>query len=213
MWAEFLFGMGMAFTAVGQPGSLQAFYISQALALGWRRTVLAVLAPVLSDGPIIAFVLLVLTNLPAWVLSLIQIGGGLFILYLGVGAGRALWQKWQAKEGENAAATPTSFTSSWQVLGKAITMNFLNPNPYIVWGTILGPRLLKAWANSPAQAIALLLGFYLTFVTGLVLFIIFFGKTGQVSPRLNRALSLLATLALLLFGLYQFITGLTTLLA
>ena len=146
--------MGMAFTAVGQPGSLQAFYISQALALGWRRTVLAALAPVLSDGPIIAFVLVVLTNLPAWVLSFIQIGGGLFILYLGVGAGRALRQKWQAQEGENAAAMSTTFTSPWQVLGKAITMNFLNPNPYIVWGTILGPRLLKAWATSPAQAIA-----------------------------------------------------------
>ena len=212
MWTEFLFGMGMAFTAVGQPGSLQAFYISQALALGWRRTALAALAPPLSDGPIIAFVLLVLTNLPAWVLSVIQIGGGLFILYLGVGAGRALWQRWQTGAG-NAAATPSTFTSPWQVLGKAITMNFLNPNPYIVWGTILGPRLLNAWANSPWQAIALLLGFYLTFVTGLVLFIIFFGKTGQVSPRLNRILSLFSTIALLLFGLYQLVTGLLSLLA
>lgn len=212
MWAEFLFGMGMAFTAVGQPGSLQAFYISQALALGWRRTVLAALAPPLSDGPIIAFVLLVLTNLPAWVLSLIQIGGGLFILYLGVGAGQALRQKWRAGEEGNAAAPPSTFTSSRQVLGKAITMNFLNPNPYIVWGTILGPRLLNAWANSPTQAIALLIGFYLTFVSGLVLFIIFFGKTGQISPRLNNVLSLLSTIALFLFGLYQLVTGLFTLL-
>lgn len=212
MWTEFLFGVGMAFTAVGQPGSLQAFYISQALVLGWRRTVLAALAPPLSDGPIIAFVLLVLTNLPAWVLSVIQIGGGLFIVYLGVGAGRVLWQRWQTGEG-NAAAPPSTFTSPWQVLGKAITMNFLNPNPYIVWGTILGPRLLNAWNDSPWQAIALLLGFYLTFVTGLVLFIIFFGKTGQVSPRLNRILSLFSTLALLLFGLYQLVTGLSALLA
>ena len=202
----------MAFTAVGQPGSLQAFYISQALALGWRRTVLAALAPVISDGPIIAFVLLVLTHLPAWVLSLIQIAGGLFILYLGIGAGRALWQKWQAEEG-TAAATPSTFTSSWQVLGKAITMNLLNPNPYIVWGTILGPRFLQAWATSPAQAIALLLGFYLTFIIGLGLFIILFGKTGQISPRINRFLSVLSVIALLLFGLYQLVTGLLTLLA
>ena len=202
----------MAFTAVGQPGSLQAFYISQAFALGWRRTVLAALAPVISDGPIIAFVLLVLTHLPAWVLSLIQIAGGLFILYLGIGAGRALWQKWQAEEG-TAAATPSTFTSSWQVLGKAITMNLLNPNPYIVWGTILGPRFLQAWATSPAQAIALLLGFYLTFIIGLGLFIILFGKTGQISPRINRFLSVLSVIALLLFGLYQLVTGLLTLLA
>ncbi len=206
MWVDFLFGVGMAFTAVGNPGPLQAFYISQALALGWRRTALAALAPVISDGPIIVFVLLVLTNLPSWVLSLIQIGGGLFILYLGVGGWQGLRQR---QEGRGAAAAnPSTFTTPWQVLSKAVTMNLLNPNPYIVWGTILGPRLLQAWAVSPFQALALLLGFYITFVAGLVLFIIFFGKTGQINPRINQILSLFSVLALFVFGLYQLVTGL-----
>lgn len=207
MWVDFLFGVGMAFTAVGNPGPLQAFYISQALTLGWQRTILAALAPLLSDGPIIVFVLLVLTNLPSWVLSLIQIGGGVFILYLGVGAGRVLGQRWQVGN-MSAAANPSAFTTPWQVLGKAITMNLLNPNPYIVWGTIIGPRLLQAWAISPFQALALLVGFYTTFVVGLVLFIIFFGKTGQINPQVNRVLSLFSVLALFLFGFYQLITGL-----
>jgi len=196
----------MAFTAVGNPGPLQAFYVSQALALGWRRTALAALAPVLSDGPIIVFVLLVLTNLPSGVLSLIQVGGGLFILYLGVGAWQGLRQRQEGRE--DAAANPSTFTTAWQVLGKAITMNLLNPNPYIVWGTILGPRLLQAWAVSPFQALALLLGFYTTFVVGLVLFIIFFGKTGQISPQINQILSLFSVLALFVFGFYQLVTGL-----
>ena len=207
MWTNFVYGAGIAFTAVGQPGPLQAFYLSQALALGWRRTVLAALAPLFSDGPIIALVLLVLTNLPEWVLSLIQIGGGLFILYLGVGAWRALRPRPSNDGHGDAAAASPPLTSSWQLLGKAVGMNILNPTPYIFWGTILGPRLLDAWANAPAQAIALLLGFYGTFVIALSLMIILFGKAGQISPNVNRTLAVFSTVLLFAFGFYQLATG------
>lgn len=212
MWANLIYGAGFAFTAVGQPGPLQAFYLSQALALGWRRTVVAALAPLFSDGPIIALVLLVLTNLPEWVLSVIQIGGGLFILYLGMGAWRALRPRPIDDDQGVAAAVSPPLASSWQVLGKAIGMNILNPTPYIFWGTILGPRLLDAWANAPIQAIALLLGFYGTFVVALSLMIILFGKAGQISPNLNRTLAVFSTVLLFAFGLYQLATGFARLL-
>lgn len=211
MWANLVYGAGFAFTAVGQPGPLQAFYLTQALALGWRRTIVAALAPLFSDGPIIALVLLVLTNLPEGVLSVIQVGGGLFILYLAVGAWRALLPHNQEK-GEIAAATSPPLTSSWQVLGKAIAMNILNPAPYLFWGTILGPRLLDTWTQTPLYAVALLLGFYTTFIGGLSLLIILFGKAGQIHPQINRLLAAASTLILFIFGFYQLTTGLMKLL-
>lgn len=207
MWTNLIYGAGFAFTAVGQPGPLQAFYLSQALALGWRRTVVAALAPLFSDGPIIALVLLVLTNLPEGILSVIQVGGGLFILYLAIGAWRALRPR-NRMDDERAAANFVPLTSSWQILGKAIGMNILNPAPYLFWGTILGPRLLDTWAHTPLHAAALLLGFYTTFVGGLSLLIILFGKAGQIHPQINRLLAVASTLILFAFGFYQLATGL-----
>lgn len=211
MWTNLIYGAGFAFTAVGQPGPLQAFYLSQALAIGWRRTVVAALAPLFSDGPIIALVLLVLTNLPEVVLSGIQVGGGLFILYLAIGAWRAL-RPHHRIESEGAAANFAPLTSSWQILGKAIGMNLLNPAPYLFWGTILGPRLLDTWAHAPLHAGALLLGFYATFIGGLSLLIVLFGKAGQIHPQINRLLAIASTLILFAFGFYQLTTGLMKLL-
>ena len=202
MWSFFIRGLAAAFPAVSTPGPLQACYLAQALALGWRRTVIAAIAPLLSDAPIILLVLLVLTQLPAWGLSLIQIGGGLFVLYLGVSAGRAFWQQEQVG-GKNAAADDLVVMTSWQLLGKAVVLNLLNPSPFIFWSTLLGPILIEAWRISPLHGLAFLLGFYGMFILGLALIIILFGKTGQISPRVNWGLRGLSVLALLGFGGYQ----------
>lgn len=209
MITNLLFGMGFAFTAVGQPGPLQIFFLSQALLLGWRRTVIAAITPILSDAPIIALVLLVLTSLPGWVLSIIQVGGGLFILYLAVGA----WRTFVTRKdlGTEVAAASIPLTTTRQLLGKAVTINLLNPAPFIFWGTFLGPRLLEAWAIHPTHGLAFLIGFYGTFVLGLALIIIVFGKTGQISPRVNRVMGGIAAAALFGFGLYQLFIGLSKL--
>ena len=46
----------------------------------------AVLAPLLSDGPIIVLVLIVLSRVPPWWIQLLRFAGGFFILYLAAGA-------------------------------------------------------------------------------------------------------------------------------
>ena len=79
-------GMTFAFAAAVQPGPFQAFLLSQALTRGWRRTLPAAFAPLLSDGPIILLVLLVLTHVPAWLVTVLQGLGGIFLLYLALGA-------------------------------------------------------------------------------------------------------------------------------
>ncbi len=71
-----ILGMTYAFAAAVQPGPLQTYLISQTLANGWRRTIPAAFAPLLSDGPIIILVLLVLSNMPGWLVQVLQCAGG-----------------------------------------------------------------------------------------------------------------------------------------
>ena len=64
MIAYLILGATYAFAAAVQPGPLQTYLIAQTLRNGWRRTLPAALSPVMSDGPVILLVLLVLTRLP-----------------------------------------------------------------------------------------------------------------------------------------------------
>jgi len=74
------------FAAAAQPGPFQAYLISQTLSNGWRRTLPAALAPLISDGPIIVLTLVVLSHVPVWFQRFLYIAGGLFILYLAYSA-------------------------------------------------------------------------------------------------------------------------------
>ena len=68
-----------------QPGPFQAFLLSLVARYGWRRAMPAVLAPLVSDPPIVAIVLLVLTRLPEQFLAALRVAGGLFLLFLAWG--------------------------------------------------------------------------------------------------------------------------------
>ncbi len=85
-------GIGYGFSAAVQPGPFQTYLISQTLLNGWRRTLIAALAPLVSDGLIILTVLLVLTRVPPAFRLALQLAGGVFILYLAWGAFRA-WRR------------------------------------------------------------------------------------------------------------------------
>src|ERR1035437_8731222 len=75
-------GITYAIAAVVQPGPFQMFLLSQTLSKGWRRTLPAAFGPLISDIPVIIIVLFLLTHLPPYFLSILQIAGGIFILYL-----------------------------------------------------------------------------------------------------------------------------------
>ncbi|MBI1880094.1 MAG: hypothetical protein HYR94_18055 [Chloroflexi bacterium] len=82
MIVYFLQGLTLGLSATATPGPFQAFLLAQTLKNGWKRTLPATLAPLVTDGPIIFLVLLVLTQTPGWFLNVLQIAGGLFVLYL-----------------------------------------------------------------------------------------------------------------------------------
>ena len=53
MWFYIAQGLVYGFAAAAQPGPLQTYIISQAVARGWKRALPTALAPLISDGPII----------------------------------------------------------------------------------------------------------------------------------------------------------------
>lgn len=195
-----MFGVAYAFAAAAQPGPYQTYIISQALTVGWRRTLPAAFAPLLSDGPIATLALLVLSQVPRGAISSLQVAGGLFLLYLAVGASLA----WRRFEPEKRAPAPPGA----QGLLKATLVNLLNPNPYIGWSLVMGPLLLKGWREAPSHALALLAGFYGTMVASTAVIIVAAGLAGGIGPRVKRALLGLSALALAAFACYLLWAGL-----
>ncbi|HDZ24803.1 MAG TPA: lysine transporter LysE, partial [Desulfobacteraceae bacterium] len=61
-------GATLALAATLIPGPFQAFLVSYALRNGWKRTLPAAFAPLISDGPVIFLVLFVLVKTPKWFL-------------------------------------------------------------------------------------------------------------------------------------------------
>ncbi|MFZ5878609.1 MAG: LysE family translocator [Chloroflexota bacterium] len=199
MWPYLLQGIGFGLAAAAQPGPFQTYLISQTLTKGWKRTLPAALAPLVSDGPIIALCLLVLSQVPAWLERTLYLAGGAFILYLAYGA----YKSWRDFD----PALPAPEMGNRQSVLKAALMNALNPNPYIYWTLVTGPILLRGWRENSLHGLGFLAGFYIAIVASLAALILLFGATEKLGPKFNRALAGLAALALLIFGLYQLWLG------
>lgn len=202
MWTYIALGIGYGFAAAVQPGPLQTFLISQALMKGWRKSLASALAPLISDGPIIALCLLVLSQVPPWLQKFLYFAGGLFILYLALGAFRS----WKAFNPE----IPSVESGSSKTLLQAALTNILAPGAYIFWTLVTGPILIRGWRETPFHAISLLLGFYVTMILSLCAIIIVFGVARQLGPKVNRALLGISAIALFFFGLYQLWLGITS---
>ncbi|MBP7572300.1 MAG: LysE family transporter [Acidobacteria bacterium] len=194
-----LFGISYGFAAAAQPGQLQAYLISRAVSNGWRRTLPAVLAPLLSDLPVIVVVLLVLTRVPPVMVSLLRLIGGVFLLYLAADAIR----RWRAGGGEERLPE----VPAHRTFIEAVFINLLNPNPYLGWALVLGPWLLEAWGKSAATGIALLAAFYVTLAAGSAAIVLLFSLARSFGPGVARWLLGLSGLALGVFGVWQLWAG------
>ncbi|MBK7141462.1 MAG: LysE family transporter [bacterium] len=199
MITNILFGSGLAFSAAIQPGPLQAFLFSKVASVGWRRTLPAALAPVLSDGPIAVVMLLVLGQLSVTMQVILRAAGGLLLLYF---AYRSFMQ-WRAGEVVESSATD----KLPRTLFEATLVNLLNPNPYIGWGLILGPAVVAAWREAPSEGVALVGAFYATMVVTQGLLIYIFGATRWLSPKIRRGLLLVSAVILAGFGVYQLVVA------
>ncbi len=198
-------GAALALSATIMPGPFQAFLLAKALQNGWKRTLPAALAPLATDGPIIALVLLVLTRMPQGLVDLLHIAGGLFILYIAKGMLSDLKSAELVSEPSPHRARQSFF--------QAVMINALNPNPYIFWTMVGGPIILSGWRESAGFGIGFIVGFFGTFVIGLTVLIVLFATAGKINPKANILIRGIAGVALIGFGCYQIAIGIRAFIA
>ncbi len=191
-------GATLGLSGALSPGPLQAYMLSQAAKRGPWRTLPIALVPLVTDPVIISTVLLVLSRVPAALLRALHVGGGVFVIWLGLNGLRSLLRPPQAAA--TAHEPPVGFV-------RAALVNLTNPNAWIWWSVAGGAALTSAWKASPAQGLAYLGGFYLCLVGGNALIIVLFGEVGRLGPRAAKALAAISAVLLLVFGAYQLARG------
>ena len=199
MLVYLVFGITYAFAAAIQPGPFQTFIISKTLENGWKRTLPAAFAPVLSDGPIILLVLFILTNIPQEMIRFLQIGGGLLLLYLAYSSFKSFLNFDKIKKPQENKTDNT--------LLKAVLVNAINPSPYLGWSLIMGPLFIKGYNEVPAYGLALIVGFYTTMILCQIGIIILFGLARNLGPKVTRITLSIASAGLAAFGIYMLWQG------
>jgi threonine/homoserine/homoserine lactone efflux protein len=172
--------------------------LAQAAKRGPWRTLPIALVPLVTDPIIVAAVLAVLSRVPPAFLRAMQVGGGAFVIWLGLSGLRALLRP------VAGAAAPREPSVGFV---RAALVNLTNPNAWLWWSVAGGAALTAAWRGSPAQGLAYLAGFYLCLVGGNALIIVLFGEVGRLGPRAARVLTALSSVLLLVFGGYQLAQG------
>jgi threonine/homoserine/homoserine lactone efflux protein len=199
MLSAILTAATIGFSAGVTPGPLQAVFLAYAVKGGWKKALPAAFAPLVTDGPVILLVLLILNNLPPVFLRALQIGGAFFLLYLA-------WESYRAFK-QFEAIEAAEETSGWGTLLKAALMNLLAPGPWLFWSLINGPNLLRAWSVSPWWGVAYLAAFYGTFILSNIGLIFLFATMGKMGDRVRRGLLLASAIVLAVFAIYQGLQG------
>lgn len=192
-------GLILGFSAGAQPGPFQTYLISESLSQGWRKTWIAACAPLVSDGPIVTLVLLVLNQVPDWFQQVLQIAGGAFVLYLAWGT----FQRWRKFTPDVVLVEQTGSKS----LLRAAMMNALSPGPYLFWSLVLGPILVAAWRENPSDALSMVLAFYCGMIGVNLTVVMLFGQAARFGNQVRKIMLGFSILMLAGFGIYQLWQG------
>jgi threonine/homoserine/homoserine lactone efflux protein len=201
IFSLFTQGLTLGFSAAASPGPFQAFLFSRASRHGVRRTLPLALAPLVSDVPIVAVILLALTRLPQGFLRGLEVAGGAFLLWLSWGAFRT--------PGDTHSPSIRTIDGRGGGFLRAAVVNAAGPGPWIFWSTVCGPILIEAWRAAPATGLAFLLGFYLVLVGGNAALVAAFGMAGRIGPRTARGLGLASAALMAGMGALQLWRGIT----
>lgn len=175
------------------PGPLLVMVISQTLKHGYPEGMKVAFAPLISDLPIIILSLLLLSIISGYlpVLGVISIIGGTYLVYLA-------YESFKTKEFVRDINLETSDS-----LKKGITVNLLNPSPYLFWITIGGPLLIQASAETSLSPILFIIGFYSLLIGSKIVVAYATGKSrdflnGQPYTYVMRIIGLI----LVIFAIY-----------
>ena len=175
------------------PGPLLTLVASETLRHGPRAGIGVALAPLLTDLPIILATVLLLRPLTNQTLplALINLGGGLYLVWLGI----------QGLHFQGAELEPADPANS---LRRGVIANFLNPSPYLFWLAVGAPTVLDAWREGWPATATFIVAFYVLLVGSKVLLALALGRARHLLRSggyivLMRGLGLLLLAYALLF--------------
>jgi threonine/homoserine/homoserine lactone efflux protein len=194
LFSFFFQGSALGISAGAAPGPMQAYLISETLSGGWRQSLPLIFVPLFSDFPIIILTTFILKQFPDYLIGVISIIGGFFVIYLAWG----FWKQWRNSNLTNFSSLNTNHRS----FGKAVAMNLLNPNPYLFWTFVSGPILLGAIQQNWLYAVSFLAGFYAVFMFTMITLIFLFHQTRRLGPKVVHIIQLISIIILLIFGVF-----------
>lgn len=149
-----LFGIVFGLAAGLSPGPLITLVVSETLKNGKKEGIEVAISPLISESPIILFVLVILSSVPgnSILMGIISLLGACFLTYLGLSNLKA-----------NVKVSRDRLEKDSPLL-RGITTNLLNPNTYMFWLTIGGPRILESAQVHVSATILFILGFYMMLV-------------------------------------------------
>jgi len=152
--SSLLFGIVFGLAAGLSPGPLITLVVSETLKSGKKEGIEVAISPLISESPIILFVLVILSSAAenSVLMGAISLLGACFLVYLGLSNLRANVKEPKNHPGKNNA------------LLRGITTNLLNPNTYMFWFTIGGPRILESAQFHISATILFILGFYMMLI-------------------------------------------------
>ncbi len=168
-----LLGLSLGLAAGLSPGPLLFLVLREATRKGPRAGVLAALAPLFTDAPVVAAAWLLSGRLAPELLRAIGALGGFWLLFSGV---RGLFTPPREPKAPDA-----------QSLKAGVLANLANPHMYLFWFGVGMPLLARLGGG----AVLFFLGFYLTLVGSKIALALLAGRL----PALGRVADLLLALA------------------
>jgi threonine/homoserine/homoserine lactone efflux protein len=169
------------------PGPLLTLVISETLRHNRKAGILIASAPLLTDLPIIAVSILIISKLSNsnLVLGILSIMGACFIAYL-------------AYESISIKGVDIILpVYEMNPLGKGVIANFLNPHPYIFWIGIGVPIILKGYQINILCALLFVIGFYF-FLIGSKIIIAFMVDKSRAFLKSRMYINIIRFLGVLL---------------
>lgn len=161
------FGTFLGLSAGFAPGPLSTLVITETLRHDIKSGVKVALAPLITDIPIILLTLFFLAKLHEfnYILGLISIAGGVFILTMGYESIRT------------KGLDLDSRISQTNSLSKGILANALNPHPYLFWLTVGAPTIFAAMEINIIALLVFLISFYFFLLGSKMMLAVLTGKS------------------------------------
>lgn len=164
-----LLGIGiiLGLSAGFSPGPLLMLVISETLHHGTRSGIKVALAPIITDLPIILITLAILLKISAYhyILGIISLAGGVFVLLMGYDAIRT-----KAVELVMPKELPRS-------LQRGVLTNLLSPHPYLFWIGVGAPILTKSLSIGIGALFSFIGAFYICLVGAKILLALAVGRS------------------------------------